>query len=329
MSQRGNYRGENQRGGRGGYNNRGGRGGRGGYRGGFRAPHKYMDLTITKDQVFDMVDGGCNLTNEAKFGHCMENVIKRAMDGGVSRMVVTGLKFNGAHKACAMSATRDQCYAAIGVHPHFVSTDWKPSTYQQLLNLAQKDGNKIAAVGEVGLDFAKDYSPRDLQTKAFSEQVRLAKEIRKPLMVHERDSFDEVMEVLENHEPLEMPVVMHCFTGTEDQIKACVAKGFYIGVTGFVCKDKHGAHLRQAIANEALPLDNIIVQSNAPFMVPNVPQSELDPVSEMLLQHCTEDNEPCSLSVVVRCIAKQKQMEPRTVAAILKDNAMSFFSMDE
>jgi len=226
-----------------------------------------------------------------------------------------------------MAKTRPNVlYAAVGVHPHFVKDDWEEKnnkTLEVLEDLVKQP--ECVAVGECGLDFNRNYSPAELQTSTFKEQVQLAVRYQKALLIHERDSHEAVLQVLNGFESTLPPVVMHCFTGTAEQIKTYVAKGFYIGVTGFVCKEKHGEHLRAAIKDGTLPLKNILIESNAPFMTPNIPDDQIDPVSKTLLEHCFADNEPCTLSIIVRCIAKCLSQEPRAVADQLTENAMTVY----
>lgn len=306
---------------------RGGRGGRGRGRGGRwrgqnRRYNKFNLPKLEPDQTFSLVDGGVNLTNP-KFHHNTDYVIARALNSGVQKMVVTGLKLNGSKSATLMAKTRPNVlYAAVGIHPHFVKDDWNDKAAEQLEEEIQKPG--VCAVGEVGLDFNREYTPKDLQKTAFKKQVELAVKYKKALLVHDRDAHDAVMEILGSYNNLPT-VVIHCFTGDATQVKAYLAKGFYIGVTGFMCKDVYGAKLREMIKDGTLPLDRIIIQSDAPYMMPNVPHAEIDPVSKSLLDFCLHCNEPCTLSVIVRSIAKCKGAEARAISEACTENALRVF----
>jgi len=285
--------------------------------------NKFNLPTLEPDQIFHLVDCGVNLTNP-KFHQNTDYVIARALASGVQKMVITGLKLVGCKSAVIMAKTRPNVlYAAVGVHPHFVKDDWNDKTLDQLEELVKQP--EVVAVGECGLDFNRNYSPEELQVSTFKKQVQLAVRYQKALLIHERDSHQGVLDVLKDFESTLPPVVMHCFTGTAEQITTYVAKGFYIGVTGFVCKEKHGAALRAAIKDGTLPLKNIVVQTNAPYMTPNTPQDEIDPVSKTLLEHCFADNEPCTLSIIVRCIAKCLSQDPRAIADQCTENAMNVF----
>jgi len=302
---------------------RGGRSGPQGRRWGPRPKSKFNLPALEPDQIFHLVDCGANLTNP-KFFQNTDYVIARALASGVQKMLITGLKLVGSKSAVIMSKTRPNIlYAAVGVHPHFVKDDWNDKTFEQLEELVKQP--EVVAVGECGLDYKRLYSPEELQLSTFRKQVQLAVRYQKALLVHERDAHQGVLDVLKDFESTLPPVVIHCFTGTAEEIKTYIAKGFYIGVTGFVCKDKHGAALRAAIKDKTLPLKRIIIQTNAPYMTPNVPREEIDPVSKTLLEHCFADNEPCTLSIIVRTLAKCLDMEPRTVADQCTENAVGVF----
>lgn len=311
-------RGQNNNRRRGGGNFRGGN-----KRWGSRPKSKFNLPVLEPDQVFHLVDCGVNLTNPKFFQHT-DYVIARALAAGVQKMVITGLKLNGSRSAVVMAKTRPNIlYAAVGIHPHFVKDDWNDKALELLEDLVKQP--EVVAVGECGLDYKRDYSPRELQESAFKKQVELAVRYQKALLVHERESHDAILNVLKEFESSLPPVVIHCFTGTPEQIKTYIDLGYYIGVTGFVCKEKHGQSLRDAIKDGTLPLNKIVVQTNAPYMTPNTPREEIDPVSQTLLDHCYADNEPCTLSIIVRCIAKCLSQEPRHVADACTETAMKVF----
>lgn len=286
------------------------------------------DMPILEEGIMSLIDGGANLTNKKLNPH-LDFVIARALASGVKKMVVTGLTKNGCKAAIVMAKTRkDIVYGAVGIHPHFVKYDWNDKVIESLEDCLQ-DSNEIVAVGECGLDFKKNYSPRDLQETAFKKQVELAVRYRKPLLVHDREAHQTVLDILKEFDSSLPAVVIHCFTGTADQIKAYVERGYYIGVTGFLCKDKYGGPLREAIQDGTLPLRRIVVQSNAPYMVPNTPRNELDSASQTLLEYCSIDNEPCTLSIVVRTIAKCISQDPTEVAGVLTETANKIFRFDK
>jgi len=311
-----------------GYNNRSNNRGQNQNRN-WRGKGKFEIPNLAADQKIDLIDCGANLTSP-KFMSNKDYVLARAVAGGIKSMIVTGLRLNGVKNARTMAVTRPNLlYVAAGIHPHFLNDDWKEEgkkkTVDELEPLIQDC--QCVAIGECGLDYNKDYAPKDLQKRVFETHVKLAVKHQKPLLVHDRDAHDDIIEILSKKYDGPLPkVVIHCFTGTKDNIKAYLEKGFYIGITGYICKEKYGSEIRDAIKTGVLPLDRIALQSNAPFMLPSVPDKDIDPVSAMLLEYCFQgQNEPCALSVTVRTIAKQLEKEPRDVAKVLNQTAQDIF----
>jgi len=281
---------------------------------------KYENPKIPADQKFDIIDGGVNLTNP-KFHHNKDLVIRRAREAGITKIVVTGLKLNGCKSAENMAETCKEVYAAVGVHPHFVKDDWSDAAKETISTLAKS--KKVVAIGEIGLDYCKNYSEKEATKEAFESQVKIAVENSKPLLVHDREASADVIATLSKHK-ITQPIVIYCMTGSVDQIKEYVSRGYYIGITGFMCKG-YGKHVRDAIANKDLPLNRIVVHSDAPYMVPNKPLEEQDEVTKALLSLCFNGNEPMTLNITVREIAAALGMPGKNVAEQLVKNAESVF----
>lgn len=310
------------KGGKGGAKGNAQRRGQKGYRGYKKNYDKYSMPKLDADQKWEIVDGGANLTNP-KFHQSKEVVVRRAQEAGVSKIVVTGLKLNGCITAETMASGYTNLYAAVGVHPHFVKDDWNDKACVKIAELAKK--TNVVAIGEVGLDYCRNFSEKEPMKVAFEAQVKIAAEEDKTLLVHDREASDDVLAILGKFN-LKAPVVIYCMTGPTEQIKVYLNKGYYIGITGFICKDSYGKHIREAIKNRDLPLSKIIVHSNAPYMVPNMPPAEMDPVSKSLIDLCFPDtNEPCTLQVVVRQIATLLAMPPADVAQQLVKNAEAVY----
>lgn len=308
-----------KKGGKGGKGKGGQRGGQGRWR--KRNYNKYEKPEIPEDQKFPIIDGGANLTNP-KFHHNKEHVFQRAREAGVTKIVVTGLKLNGCKSAENMSETFDNTFAAVGIHPHFVKDDWNEAAKEAITTLVKS--KKVVAIGEVGLDYCKNYSEKEAMKEAFESQVKIAVENNKPLLVHDRDASADIIATLSKHKIVQ-PVVIYCMTGAVEQIKQYVSRGYYIGVTGFMCKEPYGKHVRDAITNKDLPLNKIIVHSDAPYMVPNKPLEEQDEVTKALLNLCFNSNEPMTLNITVRAIAACLSMPAKTVAEQLVKNAEAVY----
>jgi TatD DNase family protein len=305
---------------------KGGQGNRGG-QGRWRRNKNFDKFAMPKldaDQKFDICDCGANLTNP-KFHNNLDLVIRHATETGVSKIVVTGLKLNGSKNAHTMAKNRNFVYAAVGIHPHFVKDDWhgNPAAMEEITILAKKD--RVVAIGEVGLDYHRNYSEKEAMKTAFEAQVKIAVDNNKTLLVHDREASADVQAVLNKYH-IVRPVVIYCMTGAVEQIKDYVSRGYYIGITGFICKEKHGQHIRDAITSKDLPLDKIMLHSDAPYMSPNGPVEQQDAVTKSLLDACFNGNEPCTLNIVVRQIADCLGMTPKDVAAQLVKNAEAIYN---
>lgn len=292
-------------------------------------------IIIEKHDKHDLIDCGVNLTNNKYQGAILEKVIAKAVEAGVTKFIVTGLTLFGSRKAVTMALGRkDVCYAAVSMHPHWLSdtnkgvNKWNDAAEKEIRELAAKPG--VVAIGETGIDLNRNFTELDLAMKAFRAQVQIAIDLKKALIVHEREAFDEIMQVLNEKkvDPRVNPVVLHCYTGSVENMEKYIQKGYYIGVTGFFCKEKHGLHLREAVRNGKLPLDRVILQSNAPYMIPNIAANEQLPVDKCLLDCCFPgQNEPHTLSVLVRVIAKDTGKTASEVAHIVNDNARKVFGI--
>lgn len=303
---------------------KGGNKGKGGFKGRRwkRSPtNKYALPSIPADEKFDIIDCGANLTSP-KFYKFFDNVFNRAREAGVTKFVITGLTLNGCKNAIVKSKTLVGTYAAVGIHPHHSAKEWNQAANDELVRMCKED-KAVVAIGEVGLDYAKNYSSKTEMKEAFEAQCKIAVEHDKTLLVHERDAFDDVKEVLGKFN-FKAPVVMYCATGSVEQMKEYLKRGYYIGITGYICKEDHGKAIREAIQNKELPLNKIMLHSDAPHMMPNM--SEPDEVSMALVGLCSERaNEPHTLHVVVRQIATLLSMTPKDVAETLNQNAKTIY----
>lgn len=309
--------------------NKGGNKGRGGFRGRGRGNYrwrrtprnKYAVPSIPADQKFDIIDGGANLTSP-KFHKYYDYMLNRAREAGVTKYVITGLTLNGCKNAVIKTHTSPPgAFAAIGIHPHH-SKDWNQATHDAIVDLVTKE-KTVVAIGEVGLDYKKNYSDKAEMKEAFEKQCKIAHDYNKALLVHEREAFDDVKEILAKFN-FKAPVVMYCMTGSTEQIKEYLNRGYYIGITGYLAKEPHGKHIREAIQNKELPLTKIMLHSDAPHMIPNMPNP--DELSKQLMEMCMDGaNEPCTLHATVRQIASLLSMTPKDVAQQLNKNASQIY----
>nr|CAG4640953.1 EOG090X080R [Eulimnadia texana] len=294
-------------------------------------------LKQIEDEVaasYVLVDIGANLTN-SKYSRDLDSVIERAKDAGVRKIMVTGASIQCSKDALRLTRLYPgTLYSTAGVHPHDAKT-WTDDCYDVIKELALNP--ECVAVGECGLDFNRNFSPPDVQLEVFEKQVQLACEIKKPMFLHERDAHDDLVRILEKYRDRLPPTVVHCFTGTSAQAQKYIEMGLYVGLTGFLWKDKSDDGVRAVLEKGLIPLDRLLVETDAPFMYPNVRGSKIPPhvkqgLTERSLsflnRYCTfQRNEPCSLPVTVEMIAAYMKRTPDEVAMATTINAMKLFGL--
>jgi TatD DNase family protein len=154
-------------------------------------------------------------------------------------------------------------FCSVGIHPHYAS-DLKPSTIQ---NLQKYLGNKhVRAIGEIGLDYYRNFQSHEIQKKCFNAFLELASTHQYPLFLHHREAFDDFYPMIKNCIGEVPESIVHCFTGTKSELKKFLDLGLYIGITGWVCDPKRGADLREII--KYIPLDRLLIETDAPYLVP-------------------------------------------------------------
>lgn len=283
-------------------------------------------VKIPEDKILLLVDVGVNLPNKV-FSRDIRNVIEQAEAVGIQQMILTGNTLGMSQSAVLQAkAHPGVLYAAVGVHPHFTTKEWNDKSAAEIGQLAKDP--VVVAIGEVGLDFHRNYSDEKAQISAFTQQVEIACEVQKPLLAHERASHQKFIEVLSQFSGRLPSIVIHCFTGSVSEMSAYVAMGFYIGICGFICKDTPGKALRDALKEGVLPLDRILLESDAPYMIPNAPEKELDDVCKSLLKRCQPGrNEPCTLPVVAHTVAKCLGVDAEEVARASAENSRRVFDI--
>ncbi|MDR0411702.1 MAG: TatD family hydrolase [Treponema sp.] len=210
-----------------------------------------------------LIDIGVNLTHPS-FGKDRDTVVAAAEKAGVCPLIVTGTSIKescGAYDYAAGLPGR--CFATAGVHPH-EARDCDAGTIPRLRELAQFP--EVVAIGECGLDYNRDYSPRPVQREWFEKQVLLACELNMPLFLHERDAFDDFVSILEQNCPKNIKKVVHCFTGQERELFKYLELDCYIGITGWVCDERRGEHLLTLL--KYIPTDRLMLETDSPFLTP-------------------------------------------------------------
>ncbi|MCK9276111.1 MAG: TatD family hydrolase [Syntrophales bacterium] len=190
-----------------------------------------------------------------------EGVLERAKKAGIKAILTVGIDLDDSKKAVGLAERYSMVYAAVGVHPHDAS-GITPETYEELKTLARAE--KVVAYGEIGLDFFRNRSPKDMQIKRFGEQLDLSVELGLPVIIHDRDAHKEIMDMIECYKG-KLTGVVHCFSGDYEMACRCLDLGYYISVPGTVTY-KNSVMLRDVVRK--IPLERLLVETDAPFLAP-------------------------------------------------------------
>ncbi len=259
-----------------------------------------------------LIDIGANLGHES-FRHDLDAVLHRAREAGIVRMIVTGASREGSRDALALARAHPgflSCTA--GVHPHH-ATELTAEGEAELRELHKAP--EVVAVGECGLDYNRDFSPRPAQRTAFERQLAIAVDNGKPLFLHQRDAHDDFMAILKPFDGRIGPVVVHCFTGTREQLHACLDAGYAIGITGWLCDERRGLQLREIVRD--IPADRLLVETDAPYLLPRT----VKPAPSH------RRNEPMYLPHIVSELARDRGETPEATAALSTANARRIFNL--
>lgn len=200
--------------------------------------------------------------DDPRYDQDREDMLARAAQAGVSTFITIGCDLTSSQSAVRLASHTDNIFATVGVHPHEareVGPDW----YPQLRRLAEHP--KVVAFGEIGLDFHYDHSPRDMQCRRFREQIRLAKDLSLPLIIHTREANEETLEILQEEHAREIGGVFHCFSGDAQLAQEALHLGFYISFSGIITFRNAGP-LREIAAT--IPEDRLLIETDAPYLTP-------------------------------------------------------------
>lgn len=257
-----------------------------------------------------LADIGVNL-GDKRFNADRDAVLARARDAGVAVQIITGTSIEGSAAALALAAEHPDLYCTAGIHPHHAS-EFSASSLNDLRHLA--DNSKVRAIGEAGLDFNRDFSPRPMQEKAFSEQLALAAELGLPVFLHQRDAHERFLPILREQRDRLCDVVVHCFTGNREELFDCLDLDCHIGITGWVCDQRRGLELQRIVGN--IPLPKLLIETDAPWLLPrNMPHKP--PLSGR--------NEPSLLPWVVAQLALSMNRDGDEIVQATWHNALRFF----
>lgn len=258
------------------------------------------------------IDIGANLTHES-FDGDRDAVIARARAAGVAQILVTGASLAGSEAAVQLArAHPNVLYATAGVHPHYASQ----LQAQDLPALrALQSHPEVVAIGECGLDYHRNFSPREAQLRAFEWQLQIAAECGKPVFLHQRDAHPDFMAVLRNHRPALGAAVAHCFTGTAGELEDYLALGLSIGITGWFSDERRGAHLAALVAR--IPERRLLLETDAPYLLPR----DLRPRPK------SRRNEPMYLPHIGAAVAHARSESLEYCAAHTSAHARALFAL--
>lgn len=238
-----------------------------------------------------LIDIGINLAHDS-FNNDRDAVIARAVEAGVAQMIVTGSNGPSTHEAIALARARPgQLFATAGVHPHY-SRELTDELAAQLRQLATRP--EVVAVGECGLDYFRDLSPRAVQQKAFHRQLELAALVGKPVFLHQRDAHEDFVAIVREHRNTLTGGVAHCFTGTRDELMTYLQLDLAIGITGWICDERRGSHLLPLMSE--IPADRLLLETDSPYLLPRDLPSKPE----------SRRNEPAYLAHIAATVARAR-----------------------
>ena len=263
--------------------------------------------------LFMLFDSHCHL-DTAPFDPDRAEVYARAHAAGVTRFLNPSYDLTSSRRASALAAARPDTVAAIGIHPNDIG-QLSPDCLHELEALARS--LRVVAIGEIGLDYHWDTHPRPLQRAGFVQQFRLAQKLSLPVIIHCRDAYDDLMEVLAEVDPSEssaprVPILLHSFAGKPSHARAAIAHGYFLGIGGPLTYKN--AHALRDIAR-AVPLENIVLETDAPYLTP--------------MPHRGTRNEPAYVRLVAQQLADLREVSLDQIAEITFTNTQRLFRIDE
>ena len=256
-----------------------------------------------------LIDTHCHLTFEPLVND-IEGILERSKAAGVTGWITVGTDPQHNRKAIELAGRFDNMYASVGIHPHDAE-GVTAQTLTELQNLAQDI--KVVAIGETGLDFHYNLSKQPSQRRVFAAQLKIAKDLNLPVIVHSRDAFDETMDMLEQFGSGVKKVVFHCFSGSPEQANIVLDKGYYISLSGVVTF-KNASKTRQAA--KIVPMDRLMLETDCPYMSP-------EPMRKQKI------NEPALMLHTAKFAAELKQMSLADFAEVVTATSRSFFSLPQ
>jgi TatD DNase family protein len=251
-----------------------------------------------------LIDSHCHL-DDARYDADREAMITRARESGIDHFITIGCDLETSQAAVALAERHPFISATVGVHPHEVK-HIQDGWYHELRALAKSE--RVVAYGEIGLDYHYDHSPREIQRERFREQIRLARELHLPIVVHTREAQEDTITILKEEKAVEVGGVFHCFSGDAWLAKDTLDLGFYLSFSGVVTF-QNATMLREIV--KTVPLDRILIETDAPYLTP--------------VPHRGKRNEPAYVRSVAEKIAELHSISLEEVETITTQNTKRVF----
>ena len=255
-----------------------------------------------------LIDTHCHL-NSPDFAADLPDVLRRACEAGVERLVCVGYDMESSVRAVELANEFAEISAVVGIHPHDADT-LTPEAEDQLRSLASNRGC-VVGIGETGLDYYRNLSPREVQQQAFRRHIRLAQELELPLVIHSRDAGEDVLNVLREEGMPARGVVMHCMPGDADFARGSIELGCYVGIDGPVTF-KNAQVLYEIVGG--LPIERILLETDCPYLTPH--------------PYRGKRNEPSYLPLIAAKVAEAQGLTVEEVSAMTTANARKLFGLD-
>ena len=260
-----------------------------------------------------MIDIGANLTHES-FTHDLPFVLERAKNTGIEKIIVTGANLESIEKSNILTNEYpDYLLSTVGIHPHYAN-EFKSNTVNYLKQ--SLNNSNVVAIGECGLDYYRNYSSKKEQEIAFRAQLELAIEIKKPLFLHQRNSFKDFINILTPYLNDINAAVAHCFTGTKNELLELLDLGLYIGITGWICDERRGMHLKDIVS--LIPDNRLMIETDAPYLLPRT----------IINKTKTRRNEPAYLEEVLKEVASCRNQTRSFLDQKTTDVSKKFFDLN-
>ena len=252
-----------------------------------------------------MFDIGANLTS-SHFSDDLDSVLDESFEAGVKKICITSSNLQDVRNAKKITERNKNLYYSVGFHPHNAK-DFKIEFLKEMS--IYLDDPRAICLGEMGLDFNRNFSSREEQILCFESQLSLANSINKPLFLHQRDAHDEFLSILDNYK-FDQKLIVHCFTGNLSELEDYLKRDFYIGITGWVCDLKRGLDLRECINH--IPQDKLLIETDSPYLSP---------------RKKIRRNEPKFLIDVAEEVARLRQQTKESIVKSSYENSLNFFNL--